>query len=101
MIQSQFYQKGDSVDCIECDGPTVSSEENQVLKTQVPKESICVVKGNKGSTSSIMDNELTDPVCDQINSEVNDDDQEKHTRTALPTKRIRRPAPKREKDFLW
>jgi hypothetical protein len=50
----------------------------QVKKTQVPKESICLAKGNKESISSIMDNELIDTLCDQINSKVNDDDQEKH-----------------------
>jgi hypothetical protein len=47
MFQSQSYQKADSVDYIECDGLSVSSEVNQVLKTQVPKESICLAKGIK------------------------------------------------------
>jgi hypothetical protein len=79
----------------------MSSEENQVLKTQVPKESICLAKGNKESISLIMHNELIDPVCDQINSKVNDDDEEKHKRTVLPPKRTWRSPQKREKDFLW
>ena len=48
-----------------------------------------------------MDNKLTEPACDQINLKVNDDNQEKHKRTGLPPKRIRRPPQKREKDFLW
>jgi hypothetical protein len=43
-IQSQAYQKDDSVNHVECDGLTVLSEENRVLTTQVPKESSCTGK---------------------------------------------------------
>jgi hypothetical protein len=50
MIQCQSYHKGGSVDYIECDELTVSSEGNPVLTTQVPKESICSVKGHEEST---------------------------------------------------
>jgi hypothetical protein len=38
-IQSQTYQKDDSVSHIECDELTMLSEEKGVLTTQVPKES--------------------------------------------------------------
>jgi hypothetical protein len=100
VIQSQSYHKDGSVDYIECDELTMSSEGNRVLTTQVHKESICSVKGHEENTSQITDNKLTDPVCGQINLKVNDDNREKHKRTALRPKRIRRPPQKREKDFL-
>jgi hypothetical protein len=43
-IQSQTYQKDDSVNHVECDELTMLSEENRVLTTQVPKESSCTGK---------------------------------------------------------
>jgi hypothetical protein len=46
-IQSQTYQKDDSVNHIEYDELTMSSEEKRMLTTQVPKESSCTVKRKK------------------------------------------------------
>jgi hypothetical protein len=39
MVQLQSYQKGDSVDYIECDVLTVSGGENRVLTSRILKES--------------------------------------------------------------
>jgi hypothetical protein len=49
LSQLQFYQNGDSVDYIECDGTTESSEENQVWTTQETKKNICSVRKNEES----------------------------------------------------
>jgi hypothetical protein len=46
-IQSQTYQKYDSVNHIECDKLTMLSEEKRALTTQVPKEGSCTVKRKK------------------------------------------------------
>jgi hypothetical protein len=99
MVHLQSYQKGDSVDYIECDVLTVSSEENRVLTPRVPKESSA--SKNEECTSLIMVNKSIDPACDQVNSKVNNDDQEKHKGTVLPPKRTRCPPQKRDKDILW
>jgi hypothetical protein len=76
IIQLQSYQKGDSIDYIECDGLTTLSEENRVLTTKVLKDSICSANENKESTSSIMVNKSTDPACNQVKLKVNDGYQE-------------------------
>jgi hypothetical protein len=61
-IQSQTYQKDDSVNHVECDELTMLSEENSVF-TQAPKESSCTVKRKKESnTSGLIINRLTQTV---------------------------------------
>jgi hypothetical protein len=78
MSRLQFYQNGDSVDYIECDGTTESSEEKQVWTTQETNKNICSVRENEESISLIMDNKRIDSTCEQINLGENDDDQDKH-----------------------
>ena len=69
--------------------------------TQVSKESICSAREDEESISTNMDNKQIDSTCEQINLRESDDDQDKHKRIALPSKRTRRPPQKRDKDFLW
>jgi hypothetical protein len=76
-IQSQTYQKDDSVNHVECDELTMLSEENRVLTTQVPKESSCTGKRNKESIRSGLVNKLIDSDCDQVNLKAKNNEQKK------------------------
>jgi hypothetical protein len=88
-IQSQTYQKDDSVNHVECDELTVLSEENRELTTQVPKEGGCTGKRNEGSIRSGLVYKSIDSDCDQINLKAKNEEQKKEKRTVSSSKRIK------------